>query len=41
MNVTLMSIHATLMQDVQIMLDHINVNVLWDTTATALNVMVR
>ena len=41
MNVALMSIHATLMQDVQIMLDHMNVNVFWDTTATALHVMVR
>ena len=41
MNVTLVPIHATLMQDVQIMLDYIMaVNVLLDTRATVLHVMV-
>ena len=41
MNVALVTIHATLMQDVQIMLDHMTVNVFLDTKATAMHVMVR
>ena len=44
MNVSLItpiSMHVTLMQHVQIMLDHMTVNVFLDTKKTALNVMVR